>query len=343
MGGASLPGALWARAGGDPIMSRLIVMPHKKARSWPQLREDKPIRPGDRCAHVRSIARVMEHTYRTDAHFAAYVSPNGYRLNRRCFDEGISVEMTAAVFDVDAPGHEATPQWRREIRERVCALADVHPGLYMYETRGGLRILYTLPGRTILRSREDADRWRQQYLTGLAYLSRRFGIEADPACSDWQRLYRCPRATRDPGGDPENHPTWGDPSEIQPLRIDATWSDLDLARSRARKAFQRATVLDVTPCPSSGDGLFYRLLRARGDILEEHDRGAYVIRCPAEREHTTGQTGDGSTLLYLPAAGMELGAIHCLHAHCSGRTAREWLRFFSDDEIESARRSPHAA
>src|SRR5690554_4502221 len=72
VGGASLPGALWARAGGDPIMSRLIVMPHKKARSWPQLREDKPIRPGDRCAHVRSIARVMEHTYRTDAHFAAY-------------------------------------------------------------------------------------------------------------------------------------------------------------------------------------------------------------------------------------------------------------------------------
>src|SRR5882757_3055364 len=108
-------------------------MPGKFCRSWPA-RPDKPLRASDR-AYTLELGAALERPYTTDAHFTAYATPNGHRLNRAALDQGIAVELGAVVFDVDAPGHVATPEWRAETRARVLDLAKAHPDPYFYETK----------------------------------------------------------------------------------------------------------------------------------------------------------------------------------------------------------------
>lgn len=302
--------------------------------SWPKRLRCAPVERG----FVMRAGQAFDRVYSSDAHFAAYRSSMGRRLSLEALDRDVPFELTHIVFDVDGPNHEAPAEWRAELRDRVQALALAHPGLFFYETRGGARIVYRQGEPTVVRTRDDAREWKRVYSVALAYLARRFGIAADPACADVTRLFRLPRATRELGGQPENYPTWGDPHAIGALEINAVNEDVERAR-RESKAWREPRVTDYTPCASSGDGLFYHLLRARGDVLRPHAAGAYVVRCPRERDHTTGATGDGSTLIYLPSAGEQIGAVHCLHAHCSGLGVREWLREFSDSELEAARRA----
>ena len=85
-------------------------------------------------------------------------------------------------------------------------------------------------------ARLDKEAWRERYRRELLYLARRFGIEGDPACADWTRLYRLPHTTRDEGGKPEDLPTEGDPELRRGLRADQGHArgrrDLRLARGR---------------------------------------------------------------------------------------------------------------
>lgn len=322
------------------VTPSVTVVRGKFARSWPEridrkTGELKVLRPSDR-ADVLPLGEALERTYASDAHFAAYASPNGYRLNCEALAHGVEVSLTCVVFDVDGPGHAATPTWRRDLRERVCALAEVHPRPFYAETRGGARIIYTQAEPTIIRSRDDAEQWSRVYLTACAYLRRRFGIEADTACRDWQRLYRAPHATRDAGGEPENLPAYPNPHDIGPLEIDASWDDVEHVRATS-KAFRKGRDLVFTG--GNGDGLLYWLLRHRGDVGSEAPRGGWVCRCPNRAAHTTGTDGTDATVVYQAASGKELGAIHCLHAHCQGIDSKGWLRFFSDSEIEAARRA----
>lgn len=325
-------------------MTPVTVMRDRYVRGWPA-HED-----GER-AYVVELGAALEREYSTDAHMTAYRTPNGRRLTRDCIDRGVPVELTCVLFDLDGPDHVATPEWRKETRSRVQDLVKVHPGVYYFETRGGARLLGRQREHTIITTHEDARRWRQSIAVAIAYLERRFGLVADPGCSDWQRLYRLPRATREPGGAPENLPTWGDPSAIGVLEIDADSADVETARKRS-KAFREAKARNVESTSTcDGFGVLYWALRLRNDVIDDRSSGVYLVRCPREREHTTGSTGDGSTLLYLPDRhGDEIGHVHCLHGHCADMTPKRWLAEFSASELDAAReragiptRKPRAA
>ncbi|MBE7481155.1 MAG: hypothetical protein HS104_14375 [Polyangiaceae bacterium] len=312
-------------------MTEITVLRDRYVRGWPA-HDD-----GER-AYVLELGTALERPYSTDAHLTAYRTPNGRRLTRDALDRGVAVEMTAVLFDLDGPDHQATPEWRRETRERVQALATEHPSPYYYETRGGARLVYIQAEPTVIRTHDDARAWRQQIAVAVAYLERRFGLVADPGCSDWQRLYRLPCATREPGGLPENLPTWGDSQAIGALEIRATHDDVDTAR-RASKAFREPRVRNIESTSAcDGFGVLYWALRLRNDVIDDRSSGVYVVRCPREREHTTGSTGDGSTLLYLPdRPGDEIGHVHCLHGHCADMTPKRWLAEFSATELATAR------
>jgi hypothetical protein len=319
------------------VDAMVSVFPDKRACGWPRW-------PHGTWADVVPIGVALVRAYTTDAHFCAYETPNGRRLTREALDRGKRPVLSVAVFDIDCPAVHgssapAPDEWRAALLEQVAELARAHPAPYVYGTRGGARIVYMQPEPIVLSSQADAQRWSQDYAIAVNYLARRFGIVADLACKDWQRFYRLPHATRELGGKPERWPAYGDAAHIGPLSIDATAADVTAAR-RTSKVFAKRRALEFEPCVSDGRGLLYHLLNAQGAIIRPHTcDGALVIRCPREASHSTGSTGDGSTLLFPPAIGKSVGAIACLHGHCANMSVRDWLQLFSERDIETAQRA----
>ena len=61
-------------------------------------------------------------------------------------------------------------------------------------------------------------------------------------------------------------------------------------------------------------------LMDKGLVLSEQSRGL-VVQCPWEDEHSSGETGDGSTMWMLAGGkGHEIGHFKCMHSHCAGRS-----------------------
>jgi predicted P-loop ATPase len=70
------------------------------------------------------------------------------------------------------------------------------------------------------------------------------------------------------------------------------------------------------------------------ELVTGRDRdGALIVVCPWEKDHTTGERGDGSTV-WFPAGmnGYERGHFKCLHGHCEGRGDSEF--FAAVDYVE---------
>ncbi len=320
----------------DPIVT---VLRAQDVYGWPPL---DPSKYREERAYELPLSRALTRSYTTDAHFVQYTSPRRLRLNKGAVSE-TEVCLGVIAFDVDCePVHgtsEPAPDaWRCTEEAKLAALWEAHPGCFVYWTRGGYRIVYRLTSKVYIRTAEDAAQWRKEYFVACAHLERCFGIVADRACHQWTRLFRLPHATRDGSTAPEDRPTFGEPHDVGVLRIEATPDDVAAAESACSKAFGPVRKLDFTPCGADGFGLLYHLLRARGSLIRQRSANAFDIRCPREHLHTCGATGNGSTWLYLPAAGHEVGAIHCLHGHCSNLDVRGWLQEFSREELDRARR-----
>ena len=186
---------------------RLPVLASAETLGWPK-HSDAP-----RIGYV-DAADIFERSWPSDAHFAAYSVPG---VEHRLTLDAIGRlpggwPMVLLVVDVDGPGHKRESAWWADELLKLEALAAAHPGGFFYATRGGYRLVYRLASPVMIRTVDDKEAWRERYRRDLLYLARRFAIFGDPACSDITRLFRCPKATRTPGGAPEDHPTMGDPS-----------------------------------------------------------------------------------------------------------------------------------
>jgi hypothetical protein len=208
----------------------VTILRDRYVKGWPAHESGERV-------YLLPLGDALERKYRSDAHFTAYTTPNARRLTREALDSGVSVDMTSVFFDFDcAETHgssEPAPEsWRAELRVKVCKLFDAHGAGFYYETRGGARVVYRQDEPTVIASHDDALEWSQGYAVLVAYLARCFGLEADPACNDWQRLFRAPHATRTAGGKPENWPSYGNPDDIADLFVRATPEDV----ARAQRA-----------------------------------------------------------------------------------------------------------
>jgi hypothetical protein len=185
-------------------------------------------------ARYEPLCLALSSEYPTDAHFAAYsvqefprrLSRGALRVPPGTAPRPDGAPMQFAVFDVDcAPGHAgdlgAVEPWWRQEASKLAALLVRHPAAFIYRTRGGYRVLYTLDPARVLRTDEDAEAWAAQYEAWVRYLEREFAIQADPTCKDWTRLYRLPHATRERGGRPERREVIGDPCAIGAWTCDA--------------------------------------------------------------------------------------------------------------------------
>lgn len=188
---------------------RLLVLPHARVHGWPKHSDA----PHGQCPE---LGDALAREYATDAHHTAYapdpIAPR--RLTKEVL--GVApVAMQLVVFDVDDEAahrehRPASDAWREVEAPKVAALLEAHPGAVVFDTRGGYRVVALLEAPVAIATADDIPRWSRFYLLQLGYLSRRFGIIADPACKDWQRLYRLPHATRDGGPSPERRRVLGD-------------------------------------------------------------------------------------------------------------------------------------
>lgn len=150
-----------------------------------------------------SLAEALTRSWATDAHLVGYAARrydqrDRWRLNSAAVERGdLRIAMGLLVIDCDAPGHEASPQWRAELRGKLQRLEAVHSGLVAYQTRGGARLLWRLGTPHKIASATDARAWTAAYRGAVDYLADRFDIQADRACDDWTRLFRLPRVIRD--------------------------------------------------------------------------------------------------------------------------------------------------
>lgn len=221
------------------------VLRDRFVHSWPE-HDDAP-----RVMYL-TLADAFSLAWRTDAHFAAYSVPEIPHRFMTDSPERVPVRMPLFVADVDDPvAHRlkipARPQWRATLRPKVDRLLATHPGPVFYETRGGARIVYALAVPRVIRGRADGTAWRVWYFGTIAYLLGRFGIECDPGCSDWTRLYRLPHATRDSGGSPERRPMLGDATRLGVLTT-AFDPARDLEAARSLPGWQRV-VIALAPTP----------------------------------------------------------------------------------------------
>lgn len=321
-------GVFKARKGAGMIA--VPVLPSATCRAWPKHAT------GGRARYLE-LGEALTRSYPSDAHFACYAEPS---IERRLCKAapatlGHSVSMVVHAFDVDGAEHRGDDAWWIGEREKIGVLFAVHAGGYAYRTKGGYRLVYLRRTPFEILAEDDARRWSQAVFLSIAYL-RRFEIAADPSCCDWTRLYRCPRATRDVGALPENRETIGDPFAI------GLWAPAigDEEKRLARAMRPRKSVGDFRPATLSdyrGDGLFFHALRMRGWLGAELEPGMFAIRCPNEGQHTHG--GDTATVLFTAQPGKEIGCIHCKHAHCTTFGVRDWLRCFSEAELDAARRA----
>ena len=337
-----------SRVDRERALSLLVpIIPFPRVLAWPD-KDGK--QEGARCPYVE-LVDALTREYKTDAHTTAYSVPH---IERRLRDDALpkltdGVPMRLFLADVDCPeahkaaggssGLAAGEEWWLAEIDKVKELAVEHSAPFVFRTRGGYRILYRLPEPFVIKTAADGERWTQTYLRWIAYLGRRFGIVADPGCKDWQRLYRLPHATRDDGGKPENRETIGDPSAIGAWACNPSSEDIAASEALGKKKPERRILPGLAPSSYSGEGLFFHLLKAKGDIGALVDPGKWTIRCPLESEHSKGQTFDSSTVLFAPGYGHELGWINCKHSTRGHDryTSRDWLRCFGESEIESAR------
>jgi len=323
----------------DPLVT---VVREQKVKGWP---DDDGLEPRDTDrAYVLPLSQALQRTYSTDAHMAQYATHNSRRLKTAAVHYDISARIDVLVLDVDCKETHGTKDptpdaWRVDVRMKMLALRAAHPGFFMYDTKGGSRIVYRQPVPYFISSPEDAADWKRDYAITVAYVARVFGIEADPACADWTRLFRLPRATRAPAQPPENRALAGDPGKIASLWFEPHDEDRAAAMELLPRAFEAKQVrkAPIASAYCDGYGVFFHAISARRGVFRQHRPGTYIVQCPNESAHTSGKTGDSSTILFLPGPGEVLGWPHCLHAHCQSLSIKDWLRCFSDYELDAAR------
>lgn len=154
-----------------PFMPQVLVLPH-------------PMIPAQQGQYpVLSLREALQETYATDAHFALYGHPQ--RILKGFEPEDLRVGVTA--LDYDLPNHRDA-RAEAALLPRLLAQADPVP-THVYLTRGGARLIYEHDPVTPT----EAEALHQALVERLTSK----GIDCDPGCWQWNRIYRLPKVCRD--------------------------------------------------------------------------------------------------------------------------------------------------
>ena len=219
------------------------------------------------------------------------------------------------VFDIDE-----TELCLLEIREILGGTrAAIVPSFNHSEQTPRFRIVLDVTRPMTAEEFERVMPWASALLT-------RYGIAPDEAAMDSARLFY-------DSAIPEHNQhlwfaeqTFGDPIDVDRVLMHAPPAKERIEYEAVPDAAWQNSVLGIL---FSDAGL---IVRDKGDRAEVH--------CPFADQHTSGTRG---AVLFPAGAGQTLGWVRCLHAHCTGRIATDFLKTFPQDAIDRAtQKASHA-
>lgn len=319
-------------------------------RGWPKS-------PTGMASQTMSMHEALTRRFPHPAYFVAYEPTSlSRRLDKSVLTVpgaleaiGGAVVMHLALIDVDFVGHDAAHNhfWEEE-KPRLEALIASHPGLIVYRSVGGYRILGAVQAFPIATA-ADAKAWGRMVVSWIAYLRRRFGLGENAKfdqLTDWTRYQRVPHDRRKQDGpiaelevlgDVEQLGFW-DP-EFDPTDVAAglAWKP-DRPPAPERKRREQYEEGADEPLPRTDEPAFLQILRARGTRCEQLGPHEYDVDCPSPYSHSPCEDGKpfvgtwGKTKLYTNSTGP--GHFHCLSAGCGSRYpgAKEQWTWFTPEE-----------
>lgn len=230
--------------------------------------------------------------------------PRGLRFKSGAENQSPPVVfMHLAIFDVDAPAHGKgidIRSWFEAERPKISRMLVEHPGLIVYRSRAGYRIIGYLPGHEPLAGSDAVAAWTRRYKAWQGYLKRRFEIISDNV-GDWTREQRVPHDTRE--GRVQ------DLEVLTPVDTISAWAP-DLLEEDWPPELPKPMGLHVAGTrPTTKLG---RALHAAGLVVSRKNDTSWCITCPLSHEHTTSDSKSTTILL----EDHEPGSIKCLHTGC---------------------------
>lgn len=145
------------------------------------------------------------------------------------------VTMLTLFTDIDAISKKAPDfdreSWWQAQQPAIVALLAAHPGLFIAQSQGGLRIYSRLATPVVLQDKEDAADWSARYEAHVAYMKTFPWVDAKvDETKDWNRLQRVPHDTRN--GVLQLLATIGDPCNVGAV-------ELPRAKTRAPRSVAR--------------------------------------------------------------------------------------------------------
>lgn len=291
-----------------------------------------------------SLEQALTREFRYPAFLVQY-APTKYRLGKELWTTpgalakvGNSAVMEITAFDADAPGHGKRSHeqsvlveewWSEEILKVERLLLDI-PGLYVYRSVGGYRIVGILPKSWGISSEQGCKDWTRKYHAWANFLNRVYQIKVDHL-GDWGRLQRVPHDSRD-FANPTRLECIGDPRDVgvwDPELHNEDWPEIVTVKENRQ----------VT----EGDPLLMQLVRTRGLLQEQtDDPHEWRMTCPRVDLHSPqGGLKDypGKTHLYTNQG--KIGAIWCQSDGCkqAHATPQSWLDEFSKEEKQAAKKA----
>lgn len=319
---------------GDPLTSLMAIqdMQQRKAESR------RPSKP------VAKVSLYQALTYHCDssAYFVQYAPTS---LNVR-FKTGVfatsawellkeiepgGINMILAIFDVDCHKtrkHEIDT-WFNEQRPKIAALHVDHPGILVYRSTGGMRLLGVLRRPLPMDSFDTARSWTRLYGGWCTYLARKYDIKTEGSdtadqLGDWTRFQRVPHDKRHKNDQAANLEIIGDVEEVGVWDPDLVDSDYPEIRRTSK-----------SHSDYSGECQLLSLVRRTGLTCEETQLpNAYDIHCPDHMNHGT-DLEYRTTMTYLYTDG-PIGRLECKSSTCQRRhpdKGRSYLECFRPDDV----------
>jgi predicted P-loop ATPase len=211
-------------------------------------------------------------------------------------DLGICLQTrTVRGLDIDVPDRELAGAIVEFIQSK---LYDQLPAR-MRDNSGKVLLAFTLPGDMPKRKMVVDGGIIEFLATGQQFIA--IGTHPSGARYEWA------------GGLPVDFPT------LDLAEFEALWSAL-AERFATEPVEQGALSMRKRGATVAAADAMADWLREKDLVLGTDRDGALLLKCPWEHDHTTGTTGDGSTV-YFPAGtnGYEQGHFKCLHGHCAGK------------------------